>query len=159
VCVSGLSIINANHAFHDEVLENVVHHCLEGGGRVSESEKHHQGLVEAVISTKHCLPLVTLFHSNILVPPSYIELCEEFCAAKLIHQFGDEGKGIVILDHDGVECAIVLYEMQRSILLFDEEDGRFQWSNLPHRKVLLDELVQFNLFVQSKRIDLAVRSL
>jgi hypothetical protein len=115
--------VYVNHTFHDEVLENVIHHHLEGGGRVSESEKHHQWLVEATISTTRCLPLVTLFHSNILVPPSYIELREEFRAVKLIHQFRDEGKRIVILDHDGVECAIVLYETKRSVLLIDEEDG------------------------------------
>jgi hypothetical protein len=155
--------VYANHAFHDEVLENVVHHRLEGGGRVGESEKHHQWLVEAAISTKRCLPLVTLFHSNILVPPSYVELREEFRAAKLIHQFGDEGKRIAILDRNGVERTIVLYKTKRPILLFDEEDrrchGRFRRLNSPRHEVLLDELVQFDLFVRSEMIDLAVRSL
>jgi hypothetical protein len=115
--------VYTDHAFHDEVLENIVHHCLEGGGRVCESEKHHQGFIEAVISMKHRLPLVTLLHSNILVPPSYIKLHEEFCAVKLIHQFGDERKRILILDRDGVEHAIVLYETKGSVFLFDEEDG------------------------------------
>jgi hypothetical protein len=114
--------VYANHAFHDEVLENIVHHCLEGGGRVFESEKHHQGFVEAVVSTKRRLPLVTLLHSNILVPPSHVELGEEFCTAKLIYQFRDKGKRISILDRDGVECTIVLYKTKRSVLLFDEED-------------------------------------
>jgi hypothetical protein len=104
--------VHTNHAFHDEVLENVVHHRLEGGGRISESKKHHQGLVEATISAKHCLPLVTLLHPNILVPPSHVELGEEFRATKLIHKFRDEGERIAILDHDGVERAVVLYEMK-----------------------------------------------
>jgi hypothetical protein len=27
--------IHANDTFHDEILEDVIHHCLEGGGRVS----------------------------------------------------------------------------------------------------------------------------
>jgi hypothetical protein len=35
--------VNTDDAFHNKVLEDVVHHGLEGGGRVSESEKHHQG--------------------------------------------------------------------------------------------------------------------
>jgi hypothetical protein len=68
--------VYANHAFHDEVLVNVVHHRLEGGERDSESEKHHQWLVEAAISMKRCLPFITLFHSNILVPLSYAKLHE-----------------------------------------------------------------------------------
>jgi hypothetical protein len=70
--------VHTNHAFHDEVLENVVHHHLEGGGRISESEKHHLGLVEATISAKHCLPLVTLLDPNILVPHRTSSLVKNF---------------------------------------------------------------------------------
>jgi hypothetical protein len=95
--------VYANHAFHDEVLANVVHHRLEGRGRTRESKKHHQGFIEAAISMKDCLPFVTLLYSNILVPPSDVELCKEFCAVQLIHRFGDEGKNVVILDCNGVE--------------------------------------------------------
>ena len=32
--------VNAYHSFHDEVLEYVIHHSLEGGWAVGESEKH-----------------------------------------------------------------------------------------------------------------------
>ena len=33
--------IDANDSFHDEVLKDVVHHHLEGGGGVCETKKHH----------------------------------------------------------------------------------------------------------------------
>jgi hypothetical protein len=133
--------VYTNHAFHDEVLENVVHHCLEGGGRVSESKKHHQWLVEAAISAKYCLPLVTLFHSNILVPPSYVKFREEFRAVKLIHQFGDEGKRIAILDRNGVESCmrqsdLSFFLMKKTGNAMGDFDGRirpiarFSWMNL-----------------------------
>jgi hypothetical protein len=115
--------VYTNHTFHNEILENVVHHGLEGRGRVSESEKHHQRFIEAAMGIKCCSPLITHFHLHILVPPPHIELSEELCILKLIHQFGNEGKRVAILDCNRVQCAIVLYKMKGSILLFDEEDG------------------------------------
>jgi hypothetical protein len=53
--------VNTDDSFHDKVLEDVIHHSLEGGGRISESEKHHQGFEESTICTKCCLPLITFF--------------------------------------------------------------------------------------------------
>jgi hypothetical protein len=64
--------IDTDNAFHDEVLENVVHHGLEGGGGVSESKKHHQGFEEAMVHPKHCLPFVPFLHVYVVVPPSYM---------------------------------------------------------------------------------------
>jgi hypothetical protein len=67
--------VDTDNSFHDEVLENVIHHGLEGGGRVSESKKHHQGFKEA--------PFVrnAAFHSSpsfmdIVVTPPYIKFSE-----------------------------------------------------------------------------------
>jgi hypothetical protein len=34
----------------------------------------------------------------------------------------DEGEGVSILLHDGVECSIVLDKVELTILLLDEED-------------------------------------
>jgi len=34
----------------------------------------------------------------------------------------DEGEGVAVLSRDEVERAIVLYESQLTVLLFDEED-------------------------------------
>jgi hypothetical protein len=83
--------VNTDDSFHDEVLEDVVHHSLEGGGRVSESEKHHQGFEESVIRMKRCLPLIALLHPNIVVTPSYVELHKVFHTVKLVDKFQDEG--------------------------------------------------------------------
>jgi hypothetical protein len=114
--------VYTNNPFHNEILENVVHHGLEGRGRVSESKKHHQRFIEATIGMKHHLLLITHLHPHILVPPPHIELSEELHTSKLIHQFGNEGERIVIFDCDGVQHPIVLYQAKHTILLFDEED-------------------------------------
>jgi hypothetical protein len=64
---------------------------LKGGGRVSESEKHHQGFKESTICMKHCLPLITFLHPDIVVTPSYVELHKAFRIMKLVDKFQDEG--------------------------------------------------------------------
>jgi hypothetical protein len=79
--------VDADNTFHNQILEDVVHHRLEGRWGVGESEKHHQWFIEAMIHSKHCLPLVTLFHVHILVPPSHIKLDEVHCTAQLIYEF------------------------------------------------------------------------
>ena len=33
--------VDAYLSFHDEVLEYIIHHCLEGGRTVGESKEHH----------------------------------------------------------------------------------------------------------------------
>jgi hypothetical protein len=119
--------VYTNYPFHNVILENVIHHGLEGRGRVSESKKNHQRFIDTTIGMKCCLPLITCLHPYILVPPPHIELSEEHHALKLIHQFGNEGERIAILGHDGVQHMIVLYKAKHSILLFDEEDWQCHW--------------------------------
>jgi hypothetical protein len=114
--------VYTNDPFHNEVLENVIHHGLEGRGRVSESKKHHQRFVEAMIGMKCCFPLIAHFHPRILVPPPHIELSEELHTLKLSHQFRNEGERVVILDCNGVQHMIILHKMKGPILLFEEED-------------------------------------
>jgi hypothetical protein len=116
--------VNTDDSFHDEVLEDVVHHSLEGGGRISESKKHHQGFEESTICTKCCLPLITFFHPNIVVTPSYIELCKVFHTAKLVDEFRDEWEGEPVFDREGVQRSVVLYKAESAMLLLDEEYQR-----------------------------------
>lgn len=64
--------INTNNPFHDKVVKDFIHHCLEGGWQGSESEEHHQWFKESPISPKHSLPLVALFDEHIIVTPPNI---------------------------------------------------------------------------------------
>jgi hypothetical protein len=78
--------VDADNTFHNQILENVVHHHLEGRWGVGESKKHHQWFIEATIFSKCCLPLITLLHAYIVVPPSDVEFGEELCTAQLINK-------------------------------------------------------------------------
>ena len=51
--------------FIDELLENVIHHCLEGFWTVCEAEEHDKGLIQATVGLEGCLPLISFFYTEI----------------------------------------------------------------------------------------------
>jgi len=65
--------VHADHSFHNEVLKDLIHHCLEGRRTVCKAKEHHQWFEQPVTHLKHSLPLVTFLHSHILVPPLHIQ--------------------------------------------------------------------------------------
>ncbi|KAF9797097.1 hypothetical protein IEO21_10911 [Rhodonia placenta] len=108
---------------NDEIMEDIIHHRLEGRGGVREAEEHHQGFVQSPISHKGRLPFVTGFDPDVVVSPSDIELRKERGTAELIHHFGDQRQRIAIFDRDRIQPAIVLHGSKHPFLLFDEEEG------------------------------------
>ena len=42
--------VDTDHTFSDEILGDVIHHGLEGGKAVSETEEHHQRFKESLVS-------------------------------------------------------------------------------------------------------------
>jgi len=74
-------------------------------------------------------------------PPLDVKLGEVLGSAELGDKFGDEGEGIPVLDGYGVQCAIVLDQLERTVLLFNEEywgcDGGLGGSDLSGTQVLL----------------------
>ena len=67
------AIVHIDHhiPFIDEVLEDVVHHGLEGGRAVGEAEEHDHGFKEAPIRSEGGFPLVS--DSHIVVSPTDIQ--------------------------------------------------------------------------------------
>ncbi len=99
-------------------MEDVVHHCLEGGGGVCEAEDHYRQLKEAAISAEHCFFFIALLDPNIVILPTDVQLGEVFCAMELV----DERKRIAILNRHLIQFPIVLDRMEGAILLLDEEE-------------------------------------
>ena len=64
--------IDCHIPFINEVLEDVVHHGLEGGWAVGEAEEHDQGFEETLICSEGGFPLISLFDPYIVVSPMYI---------------------------------------------------------------------------------------
>jgi hypothetical protein len=60
--------VDNNHPLQDEVVEDLVHHCLEGCGAVCQTEIHHEGFEQAVVCMESCLPFVTLLDADVVYP-------------------------------------------------------------------------------------------
>src|SRR5258708_14541530 len=51
-------------------VEDVVHHCLEGGQRVAQSKEHDELLKESLVHGEGCLPLIPFLQSDIGEAPT-----------------------------------------------------------------------------------------
>jgi len=114
---------------------------LEDGGTVGHSEKHHKGFEETTIGMEGCLPLVSGLDSYVIETPSDVKLCEVLGSMELGDELGDEGEGVPVLDGYSVQRAIVLDQLERTILLFNEKhwgyDGGLGGSDPSSTQVLL----------------------
>ena len=113
-----------------------------------------------MVGLKGTFPLISLANANIVVPPTNIQLGEVFGPAKLIDELQNEGYGVVIFDHHCIECSVVLHQPKGAILLLNEEHQgchlRLGWVDTPQAEVLLEEGVNFGLFIQKEWVNLAV---
>jgi hypothetical protein len=110
-------------SFSDHVSEGVIYESLEGHGGVGKSEEHYCGFKEALVGDEGGLPLVSVFDSDIVVPPSNVELSECLGIPEFVDEVGDEGKGVGVTDRVFVDVMVVLAGLESSILLCDEKEG------------------------------------
>jgi len=62
--------IDHHNTFRYEVLEDVIHHGLEGSWTVSHSKEHYQGFKQASIGLEGCFPLVSRLNVNVVETPT-----------------------------------------------------------------------------------------
>ena len=61
--------VHTDHLFHNEVMEDVICHCLEGGWTVGEPKEHDQWFIEPLVGLEGGLPLISLGDVHIVVSP------------------------------------------------------------------------------------------
>src|SRR5260221_12150762 len=66
----------------DEGAADVVHHGLEGGRCVAQSEEHDEWLKESSVHGEGCLPLVSFFEIDIVEAPVEVQCREPFHVAQ-----------------------------------------------------------------------------
>ena len=66
----------------DEGMEDVIHHGLEGGRQVAKSEEHDKQLKKSLVHGESCLPLVSLFETDIVEAPAEVQGGEPFRIAQ-----------------------------------------------------------------------------
>jgi len=85
---------------------------LEGGWTVSHFKEHYQGFEQTSIGSKGRLPLVLRLNANVVETPMDVQLGKVSGSTELGHEFGDQWEGVLILDCHGVECMIVLNQLE-----------------------------------------------
>src|SRR6266446_2771938 len=63
----------------DEGAEDVIHHCLEGGGQVAQSKEHDEGFKQSTVHGEGCLPLIPFLQSDIVETPAEVQGSEPLC--------------------------------------------------------------------------------
>jgi len=61
----------------DELTEDIIHHCLEPHGGVTQSEKHDSWFEQPSVSSEHGLPLVIFLDPHVVESPAEIKYGEE----------------------------------------------------------------------------------
>jgi hypothetical protein len=69
--------IDSDVSLVDQFSENEIHHRLEGGGCVCETEEHDHGFEEASIGFKGRFPLIIVTNTNVVISPANVQLREE----------------------------------------------------------------------------------
>ena len=59
-----------------KITKDGVHHGLKGCRSVAKAKVHAIRLEQTTLCDKRCLPLVTLFNADVIVPPPKVELRE-----------------------------------------------------------------------------------
>jgi len=125
--------IDHHDTFRYEVPKDVIHYGLEGGQAISHAKEHYQGFEQALIGLEGCLPLISRLNADVVQTPANVQLSEVSDSAKLRHEFGDEWERVLILDRHGIECLVVLNQLEGAVLFLDEEyrgcHGRFERAN------------------------------
>ena len=78
--------VHTYNTFSNKILEDVIHHHLEGRWGIGQSKKHHQGFKESLICTKGCLPFIAIFHMHVIVSPPNIKFREVLGSSKLVYE-------------------------------------------------------------------------
>src|SRR5271154_5353988 len=129
-------------SFVNEIFQNSIHHGLERGGRIGESEEHDCRLKAASISGKGSFPFVSFLDAKIVVSPPKIHLGEEFRTTEFVDEFENKGKGIIVLNGVRVKIAIILARSQASAVRFRNIKERrslwrLRWTNVAFSEIFI----------------------
>ena len=110
-------------SFSDHVAKGVVHELLEHGEGVAETKEHDGQFKESLVHDESHLPLVAILDADVVVSPSNVEFGEVVSVFQLVHEVGNERKGVVVTGGVFVEVTVVLARAEFAVLRLDKEEG------------------------------------
>jgi hypothetical protein len=144
--------VDNNHSLQDEVMEDLIHHCLEGCRAVCQTEVHHKGFKQAAVCAEGCLPFVTLLDVDIVESPADVQLCKVSYSLEAVDQVIYKGEWVPVFAGYHVEHTVVLYEAEFTILLLNKEDQcayqKPRWVDATGGEGFLKKCIKFSLFFQ-----------
>ena len=79
-----------NHITVQKRAEGVVDQFLKGGGRIGQSQRHHEVLVQAPARFEDRFPLVAFGDADKIVGASQVDFRKDFGALQLVEVIGNE---------------------------------------------------------------------
>ena len=114
-------VINVNDYDVVHVRENLVHHGLECGGGVAESEEHDGGFIGSSVADERCFPFITFLNLYVVVFPPKVYLREVLRSLELVDKLRDEWERVVVPYCVLVQVPVILNHPLPSVLLRHEE--------------------------------------
>ena len=140
------------YTLHNEILEDVIHHCPEGGQTVSHTNKYHKGLKQTMVSMEGYLSLISGLDTYIVKSPSNVKFGKVLGSTKLRDKLRNQGKRVLVLNYHGIKCSVVLNKTERVILFLDKEHWschrEIRRSNTSGPQILFQEGIELLLFYQ-----------
>src|SRR6266702_1658794 len=104
-------------------MQDAAHGSGEGGWGIGEAESHYSRDEQPSWCLEGRFELVLFFYSNIVIPPSYIELGEHIFASEVHDDVGDEWYGVCVFYCPGVQGSVINDGAEPSIGLFPKKEG------------------------------------
>ena len=115
--------IDNKPSFSHHIAEQVIHEVFECYRGIAKAKEHDSWFRESFVCDKGCLPLVTIFDTNIVVPPMNIKFCEVMGIFQLIDEIRDKREGVYIACGTFIKISVVLAGVEFPILFLDKEEG------------------------------------
>ena len=64
-----------------------------------------------MVCLKSCFLLISFFHVDIVKSPADVEFSKVLSPLKFVDEFRDEGKGVLVLYCDCIQCSVVLHKL------------------------------------------------
>ena len=120
--------IDRHPSLGDFSAEDHIHHHLKGGRGIGQSKEHDCRFEEPFWGKERRFPFVSLFDTDIVVSPTYIEFSEEGATGKAVNGLGNEGRHVAVLLSPSVDGSVVLDRTELSVFLFDKEEVGGVWA-------------------------------
>ena len=83
--------IDHHYTFRNEVLEDPIHHSLEGSQTIGQAKEHDKWFIKALVGLESSFPFITFLHLDIIKTPTDIKLSKVPGPLQLVYELRDKG--------------------------------------------------------------------